>query len=178
MRLIRSQSIPKLDDPCGSNFTYRDFIECGETQSRTSLPNLPKEPDTYTALYELATNILDPVIDYFGMIRLTYGFCSSELAKEIPGRIAPEIDQHASHEKKRGGKFICERLGAACDFIVDDEDMGEVVNWVFENTPVDRIYIYETNRPIHVSWASEPIRQITKMELSPTGKRVPRTLTK
>lgn len=175
MKLIRSRSIPNLDDPCGNNFTYRDFIECGETQARTGLPNLPKNPDTYTAFYELASKILEPVIDYFGMIKLTYGFCSTELAKEIPGRIAPEIDQHASHERKRSGKYICERLGAACDFIVEDEDMGEVVTWVFENTPVDRIYIYETNRPIHVSWATEPIRQITKMELSPSGKRVPRT---
>jgi DNA phosphorothioation-associated putative methyltransferase len=175
MRLIRSRSIPNLDDPCGNNFTYRDFIECGETQARTGLPNLPKMPDTYTAFYELASKILDPVIDYFGMIKLTYGFCTTELAKEIPGRIAPELDQHASHEKKRNGKFICERLGAACDFIVEDQDMGEVVTWVFENTPVDRIYIYEKNRPIHVSWATAPIRQITKMELSPSGKRVPRT---
>jgi len=176
MRLIRSQSIPKLDDPCGKHFTYRNFIECGETQARTGLLNLPKMPDTYTALYELASKILDPVIDYFGMIKLTYGFCSSELAKEIPSRIAPELDQHASHEQKRNGKFICERLGAACDFIVEDEDMGEVATWVFENTPVDRIYIYETNRPIHVSWASEPIRQITKMVLSSNGKRFPRTV--
>jgi len=175
-RLIRSQSIPNLDDPCGRNFTYRDFIECGETQTRTRLPNVPKMPDTYTSLYELANKILDPVIDYFGMIKLTYGFCSTDLAKEIPGRIAPELDQHASHEKKRNGQFICERLGAACDFLVEDEDMSEVVNWVFENTPVDRIYIYEANRPIHVSWASEPIRQITKMELSTTGKRIPRTM--
>ena len=119
--LVRSQSIPDLDDPCGRNFTYRDFIECGETQARTGLPNRPKEADTYTALYELATNILDPVIDYFGMIKLTYGFCSSALAKEIPGRISPGLDQHASHEKNRNGKLICERLGAACDFIIEDE---------------------------------------------------------
>ncbi|MDW7618915.1 MAG: hypothetical protein SCG84_03400, partial [Nitrosomonadaceae bacterium] len=51
--LVRSQPIPDLDEPCGRNFTYRDFIECGETQARTELPNLPKEADTYTALYEL-----------------------------------------------------------------------------------------------------------------------------
>ena len=161
MRLIRSRIIPDLDASCGRYFTYRDFIECGETQARTGIPNLPKEADSYTALYELATNILDPVINYFGMIKLTYGFCSAALAKEIPGRIAPKLDQHAAHEKKRNGKFLCERLGASCDFIVEDEDMEEVVQWISENINFDKIYFYGNDRPIHVSYFPEPSNQIT-----------------
>ncbi len=80
-RLIRSKSLPDLDEPCGKYFNYRDLIECGETQKKTGIANLPKEVDSYTALYELAINILDPGIDYFGMIKLTYGFCSVELRK-------------------------------------------------------------------------------------------------
>lgn len=175
MRLIRSQSIPNLDTPCGKYFTYRDFIICGETQARTGLSNLPKEADSYTAIYELATNILDPVIDYFGMIKLTYGFCSAELAKEISGRISPNLDQHAAHEKKRNGKFICERLGAACDFIIEDEDMEEVVQWVCENTNFDRIYFYRNDRPIHVSFSSLPSRQFTKIKSIGNGRIIPCT---
>lgn len=178
MRLIRSQTIPDLDAPCGRYFTYRDFIECGETQARTGIPNLPKEADSYTALYELATDILDPVIEYFGMIKLTYGFCSAALTKEIPGRIAPKLDQHSAHEKKRNGKFICERLGAACDFIIEDEDMGEVAQWVSENTNFDRIYFYGNDRPIHVSFSNLPSRQFTQIKLSSNGKYIPCTTTK
>ena len=64
--------------------------------------------------------VLDPVIDYFGMIRLTYGFCSPELAKEVPGRIDPKRDQHAAHELNRLRNPVCSRLGAAVDFIVED----------------------------------------------------------
>ncbi|MXS79125.1 DNA phosphorothioation-associated putative methyltransferase [Nitrosomonas sp. JL21] len=175
MRLIRSQSIPNLDTPCGKYFTYRDFIICGETQAKTGLSNLPKEADSYTALYELATNILDPVIDYFGMIKLTYGFCSIEVAKEIPGRIAPKLDQHAAHEKKPNGKLICERLGAACDFIIEDEDMEEVALWISENTKFDRIYLYGADCPIHVSFSNFSSRQITKMKLTSNGKYIPFT---
>lgn len=178
MRLIRSQSIPNLDTPCGKFFTYRDFIVCGETQARTDLSNLPKEADSYTALYELATNILDPVIDYFGMIKLTYGFCSAELAKEISGRISPNLDQHAAHERKRNSKFICERLGAACDFLIEDEDMGDVATWIFENICADRIYFYGTDKPIHVSWSPSPVQQFTRMNVCESGKRVPQTITK
>jgi DNA phosphorothioation-associated putative methyltransferase len=176
--LRRATGIPDIDDPCGANLTYRDLIECGETQARTGLPNRPKEADTYTALYELTTHVLDPVIDYFGMIRLTYGFCSHELAKGINGRIAPELDQHAGHELKRSGKPVCVRLGAACDFLVEDEDMEEVANWVFENTAVDRVYFYGKDRPIHVSYSQTPARQFVVVTSTPSGRRVPRVIRK
>lgn len=176
--LRRATAIPEIDDPCGANLTYRDLIECGETQARTGLGNRPKEPDTYTALYELAKRVLDPVIDYYGMVKLTYGFCSAELAKEINGRIAPELDQHAGHERKRTGKPVCERLGAACDFIVEDEDMEEVANWVFDNTEVDRVYFYGKDRPIHVSYSPTPARQLVSMLPTSFGKRVPRVVRK
>jgi DNA phosphorothioation-associated putative methyltransferase len=175
-QLIRSKIIPDLDSPCGRYLTYRHLIECGETQNRTGLANMPKESDSFTALLELARNVLDPVIEYFGMIQLTYGFCSQDLAKQIPGRIAPELDQHAAHEKKRNGKYICERLGAACDFVVEDEDMTEVAQWIANNTQVDRIYFYGPDRPIHVSSSPAPSRQYFSMILNSRGHRVPKQL--
>jgi hypothetical protein len=64
------------------------------------------------------------------MIELTYGFCSPELARRIPGRIAPALDQHAAHERNARGKAVCPRLGAAVDFIVTDENMREVADWM------------------------------------------------
>lgn len=175
--LIRSQSIPDLDDPCGQYLKYRDFIQCGETQARTGIPNLPKEPDSYTALLDLALNVIDPVIDYFGMIRLTYGFCSAELSKEIPARIAPELDQHAAHEKKRSGKEVCKRLGAACDFFVEDENMFDVADWIIHNTPFDRIYLYGEHLPIHVSFGPHQSKKAYLMASRSDGKRYPQAYT-
>jgi hypothetical protein len=124
----------------------------------------------------LARHVIDPVVEYYGMIRLTYGFCSQELASAIGDRIAPERDQHAGHERKKSGKPICEPLGAACDFLVEDEDMEEVAIWVFENTDVDRVYVYGKDRPIHVSYSQTPARQLIEMKLSASGRRVPRVL--
>lgn len=173
-RLNRSLSIPDIDASCGRYFTFRQLIECGETQARSGIPNLPKEPESYNALYELAINILDPVIDYFGMIRLTYGFCSPELARQIKGRIAPKLDQHAAHELNRNGKPICSRLGAAVDFIVEDEDMEEVVQWISQNLPFDRIYIYGRNKPIHLSYGDENSRQIVEMIEGKQGRLIPK----
>lgn len=174
--LIRSRTFPNLDEPCGSNLTYRQLIECGETQARTGIKNVPKEPDTYNALHDLATEVLDPIIDYFGMVKLTFGFCSPQLAKEISGRIAPNLDQHASFEKKNGGIPVCNRLGAACDFLVEDENMAEVANWIFDNTPCDRIYIYGSSQPIHVSYSDSPEGQLVEMRPTRGGRLVPRVI--
>lgn len=176
-RLIRSQTVPILDAPCGRYFKYRDLIECGETQARTGLANLPKEPDSYTALLELATNVLDPVIEYFGMVRLTYGFCSPGLAKHIKGRIAPKLDQHAAHELNRVGKPVCDRQGAAVDFLVEDEDILEVAKWIADNVPFDRMYLYGPDRPIHISYGPEQVRQVTLMlPISRPDTRMPKTI--
>ena len=178
--LARSQSIPNLDDSCGENFTYRDLIHCGDTQQRTNLDNLPKEPNTYTALLDLAVNLLDPIIDYFGMIRLTYGFCSQALAKEIPRGIAPRLDQHASYEKNRKGNYICERKGAAVDFIIEDEDMLEVAQWIVKNLNFDRLYLYDRSRPIHISYSNSNQSKIESfLDLSSGGgKALPRGYSK
>lgn len=172
-----SQEVPDLQEPCGNNFIYRDLIECGETWQRTGIPNIPKQAESYNALHALVTNVLDPIIDYFGMIKLTYGFAGIPLTKEIPGRIAPHLDQHAAHELNRIGKPVCDRQGAAVDFLVEDEDMLEVAKWITETIPFDRLYIYGPDRPLHVSYGPEMQRQVTIMTTAgSTGRRIPRTI--
>lgn len=173
MCLIRNTSVPQLDEQCGQYLLYRNLIECGETWDRLKVENIPQQADTYNALYDLAKNVLDPVIEYFGMIQLTYCFSSSRLAKNITGRIAPKLDQHASCELSRDRKPICSRLGAAVDFFVEDEDMFEVAKWVAENTPFDRIYYYGSDRPIHVSYGPENKREFIEMRVCTSGRLVP-----
>jgi DNA phosphorothioation-associated putative methyltransferase len=168
----KSEAIPSLDDSCGQSLTFRSLIECGETQRESGLANLPKEIDSYHALERLAENILDPVIDYFGMVRLTYGFCSHELSRKIPERIDPRVDQHCCYELNTKKKQICERGGAACDFIVDDESMLEVAQWIVSSLPFDRLYFYGDDKPIHVSYGPENSRSIVMMKPSKDGSRL------
>lgn len=175
--LRAANTLPNLDNPCGQYHTFRNFIECGETQARTGLPNLPKQAETYNALAALAQHIIDPVMDYFGGIQLTYGFCSPELAKQILGQIAPKLDQHASHERNTRGKLICERKGAACDFIVPDENMLEVARWIVQNTPFDRLYFYGDDKPLHVSYGEEHSQTIVIMLPGKNGRLIPKVVT-
>jgi DNA phosphorothioation-associated putative methyltransferase len=167
---------PALDDPCGAHLAYRDLIVCGETVLMTGVPNLPKQLDSYRALRDLAENVLDPVIDWYGSIELTFGFCSPELSRRIPGRIAPALDQHAAHEISRLGKPICPRLGAAADFLVRDEDMLEVARWVATNTPFDRLYFYRRDRPIHVSYGPQHKRALFEMVELTKARLIPRRM--
>jgi hypothetical protein len=166
--------VPDLDAKCGRFFTYRQLIECGDTQVQLKLPNSPQEPKSYTALYDLAINVLDPVVEYFGKIELTYGFCSPELARHIEAGIAPKLDQHAAHERGRTGRLICPRLGAAVDFLVRDEDMLDVAEWVASTVPFDRLYCYGPDRPIHVSYGPQNKREIVDMVFGAGGHRIPR----
>ena len=175
-RLRRPDTCPDLDDPCGRFLRFRQLIECGETQASTGLPNLPRRPETWNALQDLAEQVLDPVIDWFGMIRLTYGFCSPELARAIPGRIDPRLDQHAAHEVNRLGNPVCSRQGAAADFIVEHEDMAEVARWLAKNTPFDRLYFYGPELPIHVSYGPDHSRQVVRMVPTAGGRLVPRVV--
>ena len=74
------------------------------------------------------------------------------------------------------GALVCERGGAACDFIVDDEDMREVADWIVANLPFDRLYFYGSDRPVHVSYASGPARLPYRMVASAGGRVMPRPL--
>ncbi len=173
-RIVRSKTIPSLDQKCGRYLSFRDLIECGETQAKYWLDNLPRNHESFNALFDLAFYVLDPVIEYFGMVNLTFGFCSPELASKIQSRIAPHLDQHAAHERTRQGRIICERLGAACDFVIVDEDMAEVVDWMIANVNFDRIYFYGRDRPIHVSYRPKCTRQVVDLIKVQSGKLVPR----
>ena len=175
-KLERSGSVPALDSHCSPHFTFRQLIECGDTWKETGIDNLPKQPETYSALCDLARLILEPVVEYFGGIRLTYGFCSRSLAKLVEGGhggIEPRIDQHAAQEVNTRGKPICSRGGAAVDFVVDDEDMREVANWIAAKLPYDRLYYYGPSRPIHVSYGPEQSRSYIDVE-ERNGRRLPK----
>jgi hypothetical protein len=68
-------------------------------------------------------------------------------------------------------------LGAAVDFIVDDENMLKVAQWIVANTPFDRLYFYGEDKPIHVSYGPNQDRQVVRMIVGKGGRLVPRVVT-
>jgi DNA phosphorothioation-associated putative methyltransferase len=175
MRIEWASDIPPLDQRCGEVFSYRQLIECGATWEQTKVDNTPKSPESFNALYDLATHVLDPVVEYFGGIQLTYGFAGQKLTRLISGRIAPDIDQHAACELNARGKVICGRGGAAVDFLIQFEDMREVASWIFANCVFDRMYFYGKECPLHVSVGPQLTREVYEM-VEKDGRRMPRRL--
>lgn len=166
-----------LDDQCGEFFRFRDLIECGETFASISIDNTPTQTETFSALKHLASEILDPVLRFYGNIHLTYGFSGPNLTRKIKKNICPHLDQHSAHELNTKGELICLRKGAAVDFSVPTASMLEVSKWVIKNCKFDRLYYYGASSPIHVSYAETPTRSVVWMKQKDLlGKRLPRNI--
>jgi hypothetical protein len=168
-----------VDLPCGRHFKYRDLVECGKTWREhavrgEAIDNLPSQRDSLRALRELCLEILDPVIETFGRIELTYGFSSLRLARRVPGGIAPALDQHAAHETGRTGRPVCRRLGAAVDFRIPGISSLLVARWIVDRLPFDRLYYYGARRPLHVSVGPDQSRAVVVMATTPDGRRFPK----
>lgn len=165
MEVLRIGKYLTLEEFCTCTQTYRKYPE--------KIQPFPHHAETFQALKNLNQFILDPVIDYFGRarFRLTYGFCSPDLKKYLEkrdpitglknGRVAPEIDQHLAHEVKSNGQYYCERLGAACDFLIEDLGRDSLVDCIIaQKLPFDSLYFYGGHRPIHISYGPEHKRDI------------------
>ena len=134
---------------------------------------MPLQPATWRALEILSGELLDRVVSEFGSIELTYGFASLALTRAIEGRIAPPLDQHASHELNRLGRPVCRRLGAAADFHVQGVSSRALGRWIVRECGFDRLYFYGDERPLHVSVGPDGARSIVEMRRYPSGRVVP-----
>lgn len=163
------------DVKLGKYLTLETFCTCTATYQKYAgrINPYPDSTESIVAIQELNRWILDPVIDYFGRerFRLTYGFCSKDLKRFLEkkdpitgkknGRVAPNLDQHMAHEVNKNGQYYCNRLGAACDFQIQNLNADELIDWIIEqNLPFDSLYFYGQNRPIHLSYGPQHKRDI------------------
>ena len=167
----------------GKYLSLEEFCTCTQTYQKYAefINPFPKNEASLEAIADLNREIIDPAIDFFGRdkFQLTYGFCSPDLKKFLQkkdpitgvknGRLAPEIDQHIALEVKKSGKYYCERLGAACDFLIVGLGSDRLIAWILsEKLPFDSLYFYGENRPIHISYGPQHKRDI--WTFTPTGQ--------
>ena len=167
---------PDRHQPIGHYLTLEELCTCSRTYQRFAdqIDPFPRNHlETIMALQALAESLLDPILHQVGRDRLhlTYGFCSADLRRFLQqkdpqtgqryGRIDPTRDQHMAHERNRQGRYICDRLGAACDFQIRDLPSDQVVNWIVAQAlPFDSIYFYGSDRPLHLSYGPQHKRAI------------------
>ena len=166
---------------CQCSDTWRALKERGE-----ELKNLPTAPLTWSAMIQLEAQLLAPLREKFGELRLTYGFAGPDLVSAIRKRareegrhanINPTTDQHAGHELNRSNQRMCRRDGFAVDLICPAHASTAVVRWlVDEALAFDRIYVYDDARPFHLSWSEDPVGMVVEMRKYPNGRLVPRVV--
>jgi zinc D-Ala-D-Ala carboxypeptidase len=121
------------------NFSLQELIK-SDTAIRKGIDNNPNA-DQIEKLKRLCENVLQPVRDHFGRVKVTSGFRSPELCVAIGSSVN---SQHAKAE--------------AADFEVIGVDNAEVADWVYTNCRPDQLILefYTPGEPnsgwIHASW--------------------------
>ena len=121
------------------NFTLQELIK-SDTAIRKGIDNNPNA-DQIDKLKRLCENILQPVRDHFGRVKVTSGYRSPELCVAIGSSVN---SQHAQ--------------ACAADFEVIGVDNAEVADWVYTNCRPDQLILefYTPGEPqsgwIHASW--------------------------
>ena len=127
------------------NFTLSELIK-SDTAIRKGINNNPNA-EQIEKLKLLCENILQPVRDHFGRVKITSGFRSVELCQAIGSSVN---SQHAKAE--------------AADFECVGVDNAELSDWIHKNLPYDQLILefYTPGEPnsgwIHCSWIQDQPR--------------------
>ena len=127
------------------NFTLSELTK-SDTAIRKGINNNPS-PEQIEKLKALCENILQPVRDHFGRVKITSGFRSVELCLAIN---SSANSQHAKAE--------------ACDFECIGVDNAELADWIKDNLPYDQLIVeyYTPGEPnsgwIHCSYVPDQPR--------------------
>ena len=121
------------------NFTLSELTK-SDTAIRKGINNNPNA-EQVEKLKALCENILQPVRDHFGRVKITSGFRSVDLCLAIG---SSANSQHAKAE--------------AADFECPGVDNAELADWIHKNLPYDQLILefYTPGEPnsgwIHCSW--------------------------
>ena len=127
------------------NFTLQELIK-SDTAIRLDINNNPNSGQI-EKLKALCENILQPVRDHFGRVKVTSGFRSVDLCLAIG---SSSNSQHAKAE--------------AADFECVGVDNAELADWIKDNLPYDQLIVeyYTPGEPnsgwIHCSYVSDQPR--------------------
>ena len=121
------------------NFSLQELTK-SDTAIRKGINNNPSSGQI-EKLKDLCENILQPVRDHFGRVKVTSGFRSPELCAAIGSSVN---SQHAKAE--------------AADFEVMGTDNAELADWIYKNLDFDQLILefYKADDPaggwVHVSY--------------------------
>ncbi len=127
------------------NFSLQELIK-SDTAIRKGIDNNPNA-DQIEKLKALCENILQPVRDHFGRVKVTSGYRSPDLCSAIGSSV------NSQHAKAEAADFEC--IGV---------DNAELADWINQNLPYDQLIceFYTPGEPnsgwIHCSYIPDQPR--------------------
>lgn len=146
-----SPPLPPITHPAGAvngqrlsaNFTLAELVH-SDTAVRRGLRNVP-DAAAIANLRALAVNVLQPIRDQFGPVRITSGYRSGPVNAAVGGA---RNSQHTT--------------GEAADFAVAGATQEKVRAWIVANLRFDQLIVYKSGR-FHISYsASRARRQVLR----------------
>ena len=156
MRILNSKI------PGAPNFKYKEFIK-SSTAIRLGIDNTPTEKE-WQNIEKLAVNVLQPIRQKFGRIRITSGFRSKQLNKSIGGSTSSNHcrGEAADVEPLEDGVTLLDIL----EYIINDLEFRNVI---LEYPPDGWVHVdyRETNNPkrIRLKDKTHNYSEITLVEI-------------
>jgi SWIM zinc finger len=134
----------------GKHFMLSDFLysETAVTKGITNCP--PLDGKEVQGIKGLCIAILDPVVERFGAVSITYGYSSPELHAQISAYRPLGVHNGVA---AAGGT-----IAAAADILVHSmvADPRAVLHWVQSNCVFDRLILYPNSPRVCVAWSDKP----------------------
>lgn len=154
------------DIQIGKHFVLSDFLY-SQTAITQGIPNCPTSLDgpEVAGMRGLAAAILDPVVEEFGPISITFAYCSPELWQHWYGDSGSNNDLHTFRPRKGG-------VGGAADILIHAlQDPRPALNWIRDNCVYDRLIIYPNSRILCTAWVQMKPRYHCKEWVNVSGGR-------
>lgn len=130
MSLTKDQIQKYKTTKLSANFTLFEMI------NSSSYPSLMMTPDkkVLDTLYDFAKNVLQPIRDYAGPVKINSGWRNRALNAAVGGVY------NSVHQIHKDGEF----LGAAADIVPMNKNikLEDLAKWIFNNIPVKTVIIY------------------------------------
>jgi zinc D-Ala-D-Ala carboxypeptidase len=120
------------------NFTLAELVH-SDTAVRRGLANVP-DAAAIANLRALAVNVLQPIRNQFGPVRITSGYRAGPVNAAVGGA---RNSQHTT--------------GEAADFAVTGASQEEVRAWIVANLRFDQLIVYRSGR-FHISYSATRAR--------------------
>ena len=153
----------------GKYFMLSDFLYSEEAATR-GIKNVPPSFDgmEVESIRGLCAAILDPLVDEFGAVSITYGYVSPELHQATYPWMLKTIHNCQAAKKVKGA-----RLCACADVIVHsrEDDPRSVLHWVKSNCQYDRLILFPCSSIVCVGWADKPRSEAMEWVFDEAGKK-------